>query len=201
MAQICTTKEQSERLLALGISDYTADMTLQEYINPETEDKEVVEIVGYGMDGTPAWSLGALFKLLPGYVDTYELFRIEIRHEEIVYLNVGSLLHITEGEDIFENCINMIEFLVKNGHIKTDNQVGNSKDEKGFCMKQFDRGWWNCFLTFASEVLDCGEYGSEELLVRVLDGAAVSDAEIKFVLKSDFTHNDHVLDFLRSHNS
>lgn len=43
IAQICTTKEQSERLLALGISNYTADMPLQEYINPETE-KEAREI-------------------------------------------------------------------------------------------------------------------------------------------------------------
>ena len=68
----------------------------------------------------PAWSLGALIELMPEYIDTYELFRIEIRHEEIVYLNDSSLLHAIYGEDIFENCIRMIEFLVKNEFIKTD---------------------------------------------------------------------------------
>lgn len=116
MAQICTTKEQSERLQKLGIKRNTADMFYPTDSSfPEVCDNGDCMQVDY-----PAWSLGALIKLLPEYIDTYELSRIEIRHEEIVYLNGSSLLHATYGEDIFENCIRMIEALVKNEFIKTD---------------------------------------------------------------------------------
>lgn len=119
MAQIATTIEQSEKLVKLGMNIYTADMhywfdaTYNEWELFPYPTKNNVEKVH-------AWSLGALIELMPEYIDTYELFRIEIRHEEIVYLNASSLLHAIYGEDIFENCIRMIEFLVKNKFIKTD---------------------------------------------------------------------------------
>lgn len=124
MAQIRTTIEQSKRLLELGISSDTADMTLQEYINPETEDKEVAEIVGYGMDGVAAWSLGALVKLMP---DTIILNDRSCCGLSV--LNMGVYYHLLTGIDIiqgyeegniFENCIGMIKWLVNHGYIQSN---------------------------------------------------------------------------------
>ena len=72
-SQICTTKEQSERLLALGLKKETADMvhyksaSMKEWgvlATPFT--KECVECKSY----YPAWSLHRLLEML--YADTGE---------------------------------------------------------------------------------------------------------------------------------
>lgn len=69
-SQVCTTKEQSERLLALGLKPETADMEIEifkgdNYISGyvakgywETEiSEELVELI-------PAWSLHRLFEII-----------------------------------------------------------------------------------------------------------------------------------------
>ena len=73
-SQICTTREQSERLLALGLKKETADMKYpctREYyggvltegtsslpIIIDTEDDDITEY------DTPAWSLGRLLEIM-----------------------------------------------------------------------------------------------------------------------------------------
>lgn len=116
MAQICTTREQSQRLMELGISRETADM----FYPTDSSFPEVCDSGDSIQADYPAWSLGALMGLMPEYIDTYELFRIEIRHEDIMYLNEKSLLHAIEGKDIFENCIGMIEWLAKNNMLEDE---------------------------------------------------------------------------------
>jgi hypothetical protein len=63
-SQICTTKEQSERLLALGLKKKTADM----YYPMELEN-ELPQIAdsffGPVSNSLPAWSLHRLLSLLP----------------------------------------------------------------------------------------------------------------------------------------
>lgn len=124
MAQICTTIEQSKRLLELGISSDTADMTLQEYINPETENKEVAEIVGYGMDGVAAWSLGALVKLMPDTIilDDRSCCGLSILNMGVYYrlLTGIDIIQGYEEGNIFENCIDMIKWLVNHGYIQSN---------------------------------------------------------------------------------
>lgn len=62
-SQICTTKEQSERLLKLGIKKETADMWYPHFAStypiPLTEDDVMTD------RDIPAWSLHRLMKLLP----------------------------------------------------------------------------------------------------------------------------------------
>ena len=65
-SQICTTKEQSERLLALGLKKETADMRLiwlycyrdEDYYQPMPNDFSTSN------DDIPAWSLHRLMEIL-----------------------------------------------------------------------------------------------------------------------------------------
>lgn len=153
--QIATTREQSNKLLELGINSNTADMSWH-FTNSKSESlqwelktnplvtkenffgkieklasplhkhsdgspmtgEEVFDKI-WGKD-LPAWSLGALIKLLPETIDTYKRFRIAIRHNEIIYLNYTEVFHFEEEDDIFDNCINMIVWLVKNNVLKVE---------------------------------------------------------------------------------
>ena len=56
MSKICTTIEQSQKLIELGIDRNTADMCWQNNIFPIGFNDE---------DAVPAWSLSALLELMP----------------------------------------------------------------------------------------------------------------------------------------
>lgn len=88
-SQICTTEEQSERLLALGLKKETADCVMMYYDGwhiGEAEhfdfDKDPVE---------PAWSLDRLIDMLEDYkVDLHTGLN---RYDEAIAL-IQSLIHI-----------------------------------------------------------------------------------------------------------
>ena len=63
MNKICTTIEQSQKLIELGIDRNTADMCWQNNEFPIGFNDE---------DAVPAWSLAALFKLLPKSIEGAE---------------------------------------------------------------------------------------------------------------------------------
>lgn len=117
MIQICTTKEQSQRLLDLGIQRKTADMFWPlESFSPEVCDDRDQYQADY-----PAWSLGALINLLPEVIFSFNrIFRLEIRKRSISYVNGDSLRKIEENKGIFENCVSMIEWLVKHKYLNHD---------------------------------------------------------------------------------
>ena len=133
MKQICTTIEQSKKLLNLGISTDTSDMSIwkqtKDWKGKTIERRMKVDatplnelshiIMGFEeFEEYPAWSLGALIRLMPVKIDTFEMFFFEFRHQSIAYLNEWKLLHAEEGEDFFINSINMLEWLIKEYHIK-----------------------------------------------------------------------------------
>lgn len=97
-SQICTTREQSERLLALGLKKTTADCV---WIEMSKDDwrvdangwKEYYSIVEVGI--IPAWSLHRLIKLAYGNWD-----------EDIVPVYLGNS---------YDMLIGRIEFQVKKG--------------------------------------------------------------------------------------
>lgn len=63
-SQICTTKEQSERLLALGLKKETADMHHYQYVyEGRWETAARPSIVGYNNRIIPAWSLHRLIEM------------------------------------------------------------------------------------------------------------------------------------------
>ena len=75
-SQICTTREQSERLIALGLKKETADMALvslmewddctaQEYFTGIYTARAKEDAERYGLDYTHAWSLHRLIEMMP----------------------------------------------------------------------------------------------------------------------------------------
>ncbi|WP_333615674.1 hypothetical protein [Bacteroides pyogenes] len=114
MAQICTTREQSKRLLELGISRETADMFYPIGASfPEECDN------GDSMQADhPAWSLGALISVIPEMIE--HKYTFQLTHFGVYYCDYDNdAIHGAEGVDVFKNCINMIEWLVKKKYIKT----------------------------------------------------------------------------------
>jgi hypothetical protein len=69
-SQICTTKEQSERLLALGLKRETADCRICPLIvNPNQYLIMDMGIQPLDEDETPAWSLHRLIEMLPQVIE------------------------------------------------------------------------------------------------------------------------------------
>ena len=135
-SQICTTREQSKRLLSLGLKKETADCYLFEY--EKGEYKVIVESwLDFMADEdycprfkdirTPAWSLWRLIEMLPPsikdgyhYSLIYDIHRDAI--EYICFANGGlqrpynRLLWDTQSTDPFDNIIVCIEWLIKEGY-------------------------------------------------------------------------------------
>ena len=91
-SQICTSREQSERLLALGLKKETADMWYPHFA--KTCPLPLVDEV-LNSDDLPAWSLHRLIKLAYGNWD-----------EDIVPIYLGNS---------YDMLIGRIEFQVKQG--------------------------------------------------------------------------------------
>lgn len=99
-SQICTTREQSERLLALGLKKETADMwqykdAFGERLSPVEEIWGEEEHLKYGL---PSWSLHRLINLI-GNIAYDWIFR---------------------NDDCYTNAINCIEWLIKEGHFNKE---------------------------------------------------------------------------------
>ena len=100
-SQICTTKEQSERLLALGLNTETADMGL-------IGDIPIILATTWAnadpMFDTPAWSLHRLLCLLPTeYITDIDFQRIM---QDFIF----------RSQDMYDEMISCIETLIKEGY-------------------------------------------------------------------------------------
>ena len=94
-SQICTTKEQSERLLALGLKKDTADMVILEHPRKEGRYFYIAK-EDANWDGFPAWSLHRLIEIL-----------------DIWYLE----LNFNEFNNAYDQVISYFEERVKGGFI------------------------------------------------------------------------------------
>lgn len=123
MKTIATTKEQSDRLIACGISSETADMMFTPHNTLSTDPyKSVLKDRGY----SPAWSLSALLELLPKFIpDAGGDFSYALKVQPcnlpgwtVCYyaysLDKGKGYH--RSEDIIEACVQLIEWLTANGY-------------------------------------------------------------------------------------
>ena len=133
-SQICTTKEQSERLLTLGLKKETADMFYAAFHNG-------TKVVGYRIspgyndehfeiftDDIPAWSLHRLWELL-GKIKKYEgedelmYPRIFIEEDDVILINPKSIWvrqNFCSPRGMYENIINCIEKLIKDGYFNKE---------------------------------------------------------------------------------
>lgn len=111
MSVICTTIDQSKKLLELGVDVYTADMYW--WSNGESYYCEVMEDGDfYESDGhIPAWSLSALLKLLPS-----EFYGETIYGDTITYKVDFRKYKFTDDVDLYQIAYGSIKFDVDGQH-------------------------------------------------------------------------------------
>lgn len=128
-SQICTTREQSERLLALGLNKETADMFYAAFHNgtegigyriwPGYDDDHF----GIFTDDFPAWSLGRLIEMMPldivpegGFDNIFTLTKGYPSGYSVEY-DGFSYYH---KENIYDTLIEGIEHLIKEGYFNKE---------------------------------------------------------------------------------
>ena len=95
MNKICTSLDQSQKLIELGIDVNTADMIYTTFYGKVSKSlpmpKEVYDILKYPIDGDKcilAWSLSALLELIPPYLgefnDGIDFGEVSIKHTAVV---------------------------------------------------------------------------------------------------------------------
>lgn len=127
-SQICTTKEQSERLLALGLKKETADMCInptRELVYPFSYSEALTLYDNYGLGKImetdlllPAWSLHRLIEMIPSFIDIGEhtyMFRM-IQGRLFSYRSniAGDALLYSMG-GVYNSAIYTIEWLIGEG--------------------------------------------------------------------------------------
>lgn len=117
-SQICTTREQSERLLALGSKKETADMGLAVDIPITIEDWKTQDTT---LIDSPAWSLHRLIEMIPNRIK----YKNDYYHFNIFSDNTGYNVDYVDPDDnyynslghrhnnLFEGIISLIEWLIK----------------------------------------------------------------------------------------
>ena len=121
---ISTTREQSERLLALGVKPETADMCYNLYF----EDAPI-EINNYGTClykdrcFIPSWSLSRLLEMIPTeFENDYCSAVLQITPPVIQYwcFSEEESYVMFNRTDIFDNAIECIGWLIRNGHFNKE---------------------------------------------------------------------------------
>lgn len=128
-SQVCTDKIQSERLLALGLKPGTADM---HWFNTVTfgwqhcSSETYIEAISHpfkkewATNGViqPAWSLHRLIEMMPEemYGGLLCIFKDSIRYEEAIMDRLEAHFEVV-GDDMYDNAISCIEWLIKKGYI------------------------------------------------------------------------------------
>lgn len=101
MSKICTSIEQSQKLIELGIDINTADMCWQNNEFP----------IGFNDDeAVPAWSLTALLELIPSNVFLYSKL---VKWDESYYIENREMLYDNPVDAVFE----MVCWLKENNKI------------------------------------------------------------------------------------
>ena len=128
-SQICTTREQSERLLALGLKKETADMSWSYVCISPTPEWMLVPLPIQGHTDTeiPAWSLHRLIEMMPTHISQgdFQFYRT-IKPHSILYLpvNMESMWSIgrvvVNTNNYYDGIIEMYEWLIKEGYLNKE---------------------------------------------------------------------------------
>ena len=120
-SQICTTREQSERLLTLGLKKETADMTIHIkndddwYVTAEPfyewgDDMNTIPSLEETEPILPAWSLGRLIEMM---------LRTAIMHTQEGDTRIDIAIYAIEivvSDDPIAEAVSVIEWLIKEGN-------------------------------------------------------------------------------------
>lgn len=124
-SQICTTKEQSERLLALGLKKETADMVwsgLSEW--PICHPYNRIKHLASDLDDKilPAWSLHRLIEMMPQEI-FYEdsILILGVFGDGVYYADneYGEVFRSFDG-NLYECIIKCIDWLIKEGYFNKE---------------------------------------------------------------------------------
>lgn len=123
-SRICTTKEQSGRLLGLGLRKETADCHYEGRKN-RYEEWEVAVIGGcyYSYD-FPAWSLHRLIEMMPNMLQN--LYQLDFSKRGVYYADFSNgsynIIECFTNRDIslYDNIIDCIEWLIKQGYFNKE---------------------------------------------------------------------------------
>ena len=116
-SQICTTREQSERLLALGLKKETADMHHYRY----SEGYWYIQACpprGDSSSFIPAWSLHRLLSMLPN--DAPKIYWILDGASITIDFEDDDSDFFPHKGDIYEGVVKIIEWLIKEGYFNKE---------------------------------------------------------------------------------
>ena len=136
-SQICTSREQSERLLALGLKKETADMMYEGMAEGELPRimpyKTEMDYFNLWDSITPAWSLHRLLSLLPQSVKIGKnYYDLAIIQNEFVRLidDIGDIYIYFDRDGIYESLLLCIEWLIKEGYFPKEYLVDQAEIEE-----------------------------------------------------------------------
>ena len=116
-SQICTTREQSKRLLALGLKKETADMHHYRY----SEGYWYIQACpprGDSSSFIPAWSLHRLLSMLPD--DAPKIYWILDGASITIEFEDDDSDFFPHKGDIYEGVVKIIEWLIKEGYFNKE---------------------------------------------------------------------------------
>ena len=133
-SQPCTSCEQSERLLALGLKKETADFYTPIKLNPDkgslpclpdfwTSDEPFYRNIREG--SIPAWSLGRLIEMMPesihldSFADTH--YYRTLLPSKIIYMKYNhTWIWQSDKQNDFDKCVDAIEWLINEGYFNKE---------------------------------------------------------------------------------
>ena len=118
--QICTNKEQSKRLIELGLNPNTSDMHHYRW-SEGYWDIQNCPPRGSNSNFIPAWSLHRLIAMLPDEIEWLSVrlsrtcyFHPVFYKDKIAYTDMEGWRHIfNDNDNIYDNIIDCIEWLIK----------------------------------------------------------------------------------------
>ena len=121
-SQICTSRSQSERLLALGLKKETADMVWNiDWCCSEDAETILVLCEHHPNNYFPAWSLHRLIEMMPENIaDDW----LGVSFDEVTYYHgageemIGWKFYKTGN--VYNCCIDCIEWLIKEGYFNKE---------------------------------------------------------------------------------
>lgn len=121
-SQICTTKEQSERLLTLGLKAETADM--YHYVTSNGTGISAMDDNFLPHMDTLAWSLHRLIEIMPQWIHTIDgSFKLTIDQGKLVcYREISDEVQtfVFGHTSLYDSIIDTIEKLIKEGYFITE---------------------------------------------------------------------------------
>ena len=126
-SQVCTDKNQSERLLSLGLKKETADMYWVNHLDFWMPVMLLYEDRPLDNNDIPAWSLHRLIEMMPKNIHKYNDIAdlsvsnelVQYRFYDVDYNHDVCLEHFNDGT-LYNNIIDCIDWLIKEGYFNKE---------------------------------------------------------------------------------